>query len=669
MAQRLPLRVPATSRLTAPPALPRRLGGARQLPTGPALWRLVWRIVWAPFWIGSDLPAPALPRREQRPRLDAGPAGNQVVRFLDRTVWRTWVQRLAGVLVRSIWLALAVGCLWLGLELSGGPAVTFTGLLAIGVAFVLLGGLFGALVRPTRRQVARMLDRSFGLQERMVTAVDNLGREVPKEGERASVVYLQIADAANASAALRGERALRLHPPTREIVLAVAAALVLAALFFLRGVGGTIPSLSAAAVPAFTPAAERLAAEQAETAAQMPTDEVPTTQEVEQRAQRSNQAQRDLQSLGHALADHAVTRPASEAIQRSDYPAAADQLRDLAQSADQLSESAREGLAQDLDQAAEQMSPENQSLADAAREAAAGLQQGSEAAQEGVRELGDAVEQTGNQVMSQRELAEQMQRAQGQDSAEQGSQEPGAENAGQQEQGQEGQQGQQASGQPGEGEASQSGANEGTDAQPGEGGDPSRQGGEQESSAPGQEGAADQAGGAPGQQGQGAQGEQAGAQNGAQAGADSANGEQGSQAGQNADSQQTGQGAGAGSGQEQGQSSAGQPGAGTDQQQPAEGAPAQERVTTGDGSGGQGQQTDTAEDPRKTLQLPRTEGPGVQTSNDLGSSSSGAGAGVAAASGTTQQGDVAIGGPDSNRVPSDYRTLVEDYFSEPGADS
>jgi hypothetical protein len=623
----------------------------------------VWRIVWAPFWVGSDLPAPALPRREKRPKLDAGPAGNQVVRFLDRVVWRTWVQRFANVLVRAIWLALVVGCLWLAVELSGGPEVTRNGLLAVGGAFVLLGVVFGALMRPTRRQVARMLDRSFGLQERMVTAVDNLGREVPKEGERASVVYLQIADAANATATLRGEKALRLYPPTREVVLAVAAALVLAALFFLRGVGGTIPGLSAAAVPAFTPAAERLAAEQAEQAAQVPAEEVPTTEEVEELAQRSNQAQRDLQSLSRALADHAVTQPASEAIQRADYPTAADQLRDVAQTADKLSESAREGLAQDLEQAAEQISPENQALADAARQAASGLEEGSAAAKEGVRELGDAVEDTGNQVMSQRELAEQMERAQGQDgerSGEQGSQEAGAQESGQQ--------GQQQSGQSGEGESSQSGANEGADAQAGQEG-AAQQGGDPQSGAPGQEGAAPQEGGAPGEQGAGAQGEQAGAQSGAQAG-EGANGEQGNQAGQNADSQQSGQGAGAGSGEEQGQANqGGMPGAGTEQQQAAEGAPAQEKVTQGDGSGGQGQPTDTAEDPRKTLQLPRTEGQGVQTSNDLGSSSSGAGAGVAAASGNTEQGDVAIGGPDSNRVPSDYRTLVEDYFSEPGAES
>src|SRR5581483_4954131 len=103
--------------------------------------------------------------------------------------------------------------------------------------------------------------------------------------------------------------------------------------------------------------------------------------------------------------------------------------------------------------------------------------------------------------------------------------------------------------------------------------------------------------------------------------------------------------------------------AGGQQQTDQKGVPAQQRVSNGDGKGGN---PGPAQPINQTLELPA--GPpsnqNVQTSENGGSSMRGSGAGVTAGSGSAVQGDVGQAGPDSNRVPPDYRSVVERYFTE-----
>jgi len=66
----------------------------------------------------------------------------------------------------------------------------------------------------------------------------------------------------------------------------------------------------------------------------------------------------------------------------------------------------------------------------------------------------------------------------------------------------------------------------------------------------------------------------------------------------------------------------------------------------------------------ETIQLPPAPaGDGVQTASDGGGSNRGSGSGATASTGSTVQGEVGEAGPDSNRVPADYRDVVEEYFS------
>ena len=126
------------------------------------------------------------------------------------------------------------------------------------------------------------------------------------------------------------------------------------------------------------------------------------------RGYRAVQADR----LAEAMADHALTRPAAEQIARGDYASAVEQLREAAAQAGDLSQGSREGLAGDLDQAASIMQPETNGLEEATRDAAGGLRQGEDPAQSGMRDLADAVEQAGEEVVAQGDLASQMRNAQ-----------------------------------------------------------------------------------------------------------------------------------------------------------------------------------------------------------------------------------------------------------------
>jgi hypothetical protein len=578
---------------------------------------------------------------------------------IDRVRRRLWVTLAAAAICRGIWLALAFATMLMALDVLGGPTFDPRPAAVAGVMLLLAGLVLAGMSKPSRPLTARMLDRTFGLQERLSTAFDDLGLGVPRPGERAPVVYLQMADAANAIAALRNDSRLRPVIPVREVVLVVFCALVLATLAFLRGLGGGLPELAVAHVPPFTPAIERPVDPEPSAAELDAAAMAPTVQEVLERADRSAQTRRDLQALAAALSDHAVTRPAAEEIARGDYDAAGEQIRDAAAQAGELSPTAREGLAEDLERASETMQPESNGLHEASRDAASGLRQDDEAARTEMGDLADAVERAGEQVIPQDELASQMRNARqsqtqrGGDSSQSGSQTQSGDpsDAGAQSS---------AAGDPGSGvDASASSGSEGdaarseSGAQPGENGGESAAGESGQSSESGRATApedADQPG--PGEGGAPGDGSQRGTNaNGVESEGDSATAQQGAGAGTGESGDLIG---------EEGAASAANLSVGTGED------PADANVSTGGAA-----EADPAalEGANPGVALPTSSGQqGVQTSSDGGSAMRGSGAGVTAGSGFAVQGEVGDAGPDSNRVPAEHRETVERYFSNGGGE-
>lgn len=620
---------------------------------------VLWRALWWPFWIWADAPPPERPYREPATRVDPGRAGTAVIAGIDRVRRRLWLNHALAAVCRALWLGLLAAAVLMLLDLAGGPTFTPRPALAIGGVLLAAGLALAALSRPSRARTARMLDRSFGLHERMTTAIGSLGLGTPGAGERAPVVYLQMADAANALAVLRGNARLRPALPTREITLLVLAGLLLATLAFLRGLGGGLPALGAPTIPPFVPAAERPAPPTPSAAEIAAAASPQTTQEVLERADRSAQARHDLQTLASALADHAATRQAAEQITQGDYSGARDQLRSVAEQTGDLSPDARSALANDLSNAATAMKPRTNGLHEATSNAATGLQASDAAARQGIRDLGDAVEQAGKDVVPPGELASQMQGAQQ-------AQGPGAQGESR------------AASAPASGEINNASTRFNAAGDPGQGAatsatssDPrqDRSSGQEQTSGadPGDESTGQQPGsGQPGRAnspGQG--GEEGSAENGARGGAARAGTSQNNGTGDTA-STRAGQGAGAGTGHdsEQANQQSSSPAGGSEQQTGSGVGPAAPNVTTGGSAESPPQALPAVQD---QMALPASDSQeGVQTSADGGSALRGSGAGVTAGAGYAQQGEIGEAGPDSNRVPPEHRETVERYFSNGG---
>jgi hypothetical protein len=629
----------------------------------PSAWPLrdrILRLLLLPFWLGTDLAAPRLHRRF-RVASDLGPASRRLVAYLAGVRRRQMVVRFLTMAVRTVALTLLVAIGWAGWAASGGPTVDGDVLFGVGAAFLLLALLFGWLFRPDLRETAVMLDRSFALSDRIATAADHLSTTAAGAGGKPHVAYLQIAEATNTVAILARHQALRIRPPVREIVLAIGFALIFLSLFLLRGTGSGLPATGNSAIPAFVAAKDRVAQQPAAPNQLETTTEAPTVEEVQERAEASASAEEDLLTLADALDDNPLTSPIADSIRAGEYEQAAAQLEAVSAQVSQLSPEVKQDLAEQLDQAADGMTGEHPGLQDATDDAADGLRSDPQTAESSLKELSEQIEATGKSVESQQELAEDMRQARQAESQGSSGSDTRPEPGDDQTAGSEGEQqiaGEGGDAAPGQ-ESQQQGEQTGGSGSDGSS-DQGDSGSEVESPGSGESGDALNPSGSGGQPGDS---EQDGGPSSAQGGNGEVRGEiqpESGDGGGESDNAQSGAGAGDGSGQETERQTSNES---ESDPEAAEGESPDPNVVDGDG-GGSGSTDGTADGSHSSITLSRspTES-GLQTGG-ASSSSSGSGSGAAAGAGSVDQGDVGTAGPDSNRVPLEYRRIVEDYFSE-----
>jgi hypothetical protein len=118
------------------------------------------------------------------------------------------------------------------------------------------------------------------------------------------------------------------------------------------------------------------------------------------------QAEKDaLDRLSNALGQVSAGQPAADAIQRGDYAAASNELSNLGEQADQLTDAAKQKLASALDSAANGTTGDRQ-LADRERQAAQAMTRGGYAGQQqALQQLGQQVERSALQAMPPDQLA------------------------------------------------------------------------------------------------------------------------------------------------------------------------------------------------------------------------------------------------------------------------
>ena len=308
----------------------------------------LWEAIWLPYWLGSTMPPPSLPgRRVPSATSERTP---HLLRELDtlRAIIRR--QRTAILLLRSLWLALAVLDGWLLLRVVAQRQPQFGPFLLLALALLAFGGFLIATTQPSRGQLARTLDRSFGLRERVATAY-----EIAEQGSRiGGVRALQVLEATRVAKKVGGASVFQRRLPVREIVplvlLAILGVALLIMLIVQRGgpggagngaaqgngrssAAGSAQQNGQGAQPGSTPGNQ---------GAQGPQ---PGNQPG---GQPSAQGRQDLSALAGALQQNGATQQAGNQIANGDYPGAAQSLRDVGQQASQLPAQQRRDLAGDL---------------------------------------------------------------------------------------------------------------------------------------------------------------------------------------------------------------------------------------------------------------------------------------------------------------------------------
>lgn len=658
----------------------------------------LWRAGWGPIWAGSNGPAPVPSQRLRSPQrsrpLSAESGADAFIDAnLDRLAFRLWLSLLAGSIIRGLWLGLLIVTGWVLLALSGIGALPPIFAIAVLICLGLGSGVaYGMLHRIDPSAVAVMLDRTFGLHERLTTANDRQAT-VSRDGAVAVVPRLQLADAANTLGEVLNELPRSVYIPVREIIALLVVVMVLLTGLFAYVPDRLLPAVSDAPVPRFVPASERLANPQVADSPRATTPEqpAPSASDVQQQAAAAQQAREDLGVLGEALEDHPITKAASDAIGAGDYAAASDLIRTAASEAPGVAQDGREALADDLDAAADRIAPTNPELAESSREAADGLRQGGPEAARGLEGLADNVDQVAGVVAPEQAAPRAPEQSEAGGQGDPGQAQAGlvgdtGQSGGESSQNSDTSEGSSASSDPSQQTAGETGdPGEGVAAEPGigqEAQDPSAGGNEpgEMSGAAGsnqaQSGAGgapdpEAAGGAPGsdQTGQQPAGEGAGSQG------DSTSGAEGQGlSGAPDDETSAAQGSGAGTGQTgandqpQGDQEVGDPaapGEGEAVDPPPVGEVGNPPPGNGGGEGsvgaiGEGGGTND-------LSLQGTSSEGVRTGGSSGSSSVGSGAGSGAASGNQVQQQVGVAGPDANRIPAGMQDVVQDYFTEPGS--
>lgn len=642
---------------------------AMHAPALPGVWRrlsprhLLWLAFWSPWWVGNELPPPPLPRSGEADMADppAGTPGAWLLDSLDDLKFRFGLVWTVALVLRGAWLGGVAGIVWLLLGLSGAvPSPTPRDLAILAGAGASLGLVLRLFHRPRYAQIALLLERAFDLRSRLSTAVSGLRFGASEGG---GMHQLQLADAANALDRARSQLRPIHWVPIREIFIGFIVALALLLLLVAQRPEGEIDAVSRAGVPPFVPVSERLAASQ-EQAVPPELPDPATLQEVQDISRTSNQARQDLETIAGALQTNPETAPAGDAITNEDYAGANQQLDDSAQDVTQLPPEDREKLADQLDEAGDTVSEQNPELADSAHRAADDVRGGEDTG--GLGELGDQIEQTGEDVIPQQSEGGELADA---PSDQQGASQPGSSGGGESAQADQPQSGEQGSGQaeassqgdPGSGVSASAGTGESQDGgstSQGDGGE-----GEQQSS---------EASGEQGQQAGDAQSEASGEGQPGEESGESQSGGGGSTRGGPDEEASSSQGSGAGGGERDANdpTQEGGSGGGGDLDN-EEQAPEAGQGEAGDpppgGDGQDGEEAQGTAGGGSSVQLPGTSDERVRSGSDIGASSVGTGGGVGAGSGDS--GGTASGstGPDPNIVPAEWRAVVEDYFRQGGA--
>lgn len=265
-----------------------------------------------------------------------------LLRTLDRLQGVFWRRRLILGLVRALWVALLIPTLTLAAYLWGGWRVRWD----IWVSATIISGLLVLLwtLRPIKLQkMVHRLDKLLGLRAQLITAFE--ASQVQPQPDNLVIGQL-LENSVDLSVKLRRQISLIDRSFWLEMHTLLGIAAVLGALLIFDALTPRIPEAGLVDLP---PLGQEPQADEV-----VPPDPqlAPPLQEQLQSMSQA-QMQAALDALAEALRDQAVTRAAAEALDRGDIGGAAQELRRLADQLGELSEEARQGVGEALQQAAD----------------------------------------------------------------------------------------------------------------------------------------------------------------------------------------------------------------------------------------------------------------------------------------------------------------------------
>lgn len=313
---------------------------------------------------------------------------------LERMSRQRWSRRGIRTLLRAIWLGLSLCCLAIGAHILIGWPIDFARLQIVALASVALGALFLLRPRIPPREVARRIDQRYNLQEQMSTAL-----EISAQGQTEGVAGYLIQQASHTAHQVQQNAKRKQRLPWAEMATLFALLLLAVGMLLLANIGG-MNAIHGSAQPLPPLAGPR------DPQQEFPMEPMNNPQgnqpEQDQSAQTQNEPpvssneQQALGILADALRDLSVTRPAAEALDRNDTDNAAQQLREVADQADQLSDETRRDLANSLQNAANEIGATEPELTEQLRDSSYGLQQSQQDAAQALDDLARAVEQLGD---------------------------------------------------------------------------------------------------------------------------------------------------------------------------------------------------------------------------------------------------------------------------------
>lgn len=348
---------------------------------------------------------------------------------LERLASDRWARQGVRTLLRATWAGLSLWCIGLGLSLLLDRPVSFELLGALALSCIAIGAVL-LLRRPLRpHEVARRLDRRFNLKEQLGTAL-----EVSAAGPAEGVAERLLEHSSRTIIRVRRHISHHQQLPWGEFAAVLALVLISLGLLMLTGIGSLDLRPAALPLPPLVRAPDPTERFPPEPPGNQPgMGNQPGSGNQPGQVALAPVDQQAIAALADALRDQSVTRPAADALDRGDTAGAAQSLRELADQAGRLSETARRDLAQALDDAARRLQGSNPDLAQQLRENANDLRQGGQQAAAGLSELAETIERLGQgqgpgQMQGQ---ADQGQTSQGQADQGQGSQGQGDQGQGQ----------------------------------------------------------------------------------------------------------------------------------------------------------------------------------------------------------------------------------------------